>query len=137
MAALHGKKGALYVGLASSSAEASKLPKLTSWTIDETTDFVEVTSMDDSNKTYVAGFPDASGTFACVYDTAGNSIYTAVTTNAGDARKFYLYPDRTDSSKYWFGTGLFDVSTSSSTTDAARLTGNWRAATAVSAVGIT
>lgn len=131
MARIHGRRGRLYVGLASESADAEPVAFLNAWTTDFTVDKVDVTSFGDTNKTYVSGLPDASGTIGGFYDTASAQLYTAA--QDGLPRKFYLYPDTTDGD-YFFGTALFDFSISGGVSDAVTISGNWSAASAITKV---
>jgi hypothetical protein len=66
------------------------------------------------------------------YDTATAQFYTA--SQDGLARKFYLYPDTTDLTEYFFGTGLFDFSINGAVSDAAAISGNWAAASTIAKV---
>jgi hypothetical protein len=92
-----------------------------------------VTAFEDTTKVYVAGKPDASGTFAGWYDDATAQTYTAATD--GVARRFYLYADNTATGKYFFGTGIFDFNVKGGTGEAVSITGNFRAASSVNRVG--
>lgn len=131
MAKIHGRSGRLYVDLAGGAA-ASPVTNLTKWTFDAATDKVEGTSMGDANKNYLAGLPDAKGTFNGFYDDASPQTYTAA--SDGLARKFYLYPN-TATAQYWFGTALFDFSATGGVSEAVAISGSWAAATAVAKVG--
>ena len=131
MARVHGRRGRLYVGLASDSASAEPVAYLNSWSIDFAVDRVEVTSFGDTNKVYVSGLPDASGSFGGFYDTATAQLYTAA--SDGLARKFYLYPDTNDGDYFW-GTALFDFSVSADVNGAVTVSGSWGAASAVTKV---
>jgi hypothetical protein len=131
MARIHGRRGRLYVGLASDAADAVPVSNLNAWSIDFTVDRTDVTSFGDENKTYVSGLPDASGTFGGFYDTESPQLYTAA--QDGLPRKFYLYPDITDGD-YWFGTAMFDFSVSSGVADAVSISGTWSAGSAVTKV---
>lgn len=134
MARVHGRSGALYVGLASGSATPQPLVNLSTWSLDAATDKTDVTAMGDTNKTYVSGLPDASGSFGGFYDDAANQHYTAA--SDGVARKFYLYPDTRTPTRYWFGTAIFDYSASGGVGDAVGVSGNWAAASSIIPVGI-
>lgn len=124
---IHGRKGRLYVGLASDTASAEGVANLSKWSIDFSTDDVEVTVFGDTNKVYVSGLPDASGSFAGFYDTASAQLYTSATD--GLARRFYIYPSTpATTATYWFGTGLFDFSVEGDVGDAVKISGNWKAA---------
>mgnify|MGYP000429187110 CR=1 FL=1 len=64
------------------------------------------------------------------------SAYAAAIDNgSNNARRFYLYPDTTDTTKYWFGTATFDITVSTSVGGAVEASGSWAAATSVSYVG--
>jgi hypothetical protein len=131
MARKHGRNGRLYTNI-TSGGTAEPIAYLRDWSIDFSVDNVDVTAFGDSNKVYVAGLPDSSGTFAGFYDSATAQLYTAATD--GVARKFYLYPDTADAI-YWFGTALFDFSVSTAVDGAVTVSGNWNAASIVSKVG--
>lgn len=129
MSRIHGRKGQLYVGLASDTAVATPVTFLSSWSIDFATDKVDVTAFGDTNKVYVSGLPDASGSFGGFYDDATAQLYTA--SQDGLARRFYLYPTNADTGDYWYGTALFDFSSSGAVSDAVTVSGNWAAASPV------
>jgi hypothetical protein len=133
MAAIHGRKGRLYAGVASDTATAEPIANLTNWTLDAATDKADVTAFGANNKSYVSGIPDAQGTFTGFYDTASAQLYTAATD--GLARKMYLYPTNASEGTYWFGTALFDFSINTAVDGAVAISGSWAAATAVSKVG--
>lgn len=130
MARKHGRNGRLYVAI-TSGGTAEPVAYLNNWDIQFTVDNVEVTSFGDTNKVYVAGLPDASGSFSGFYDSSSAQLYTAATD--GVARNFYLYPDTADAT-YWYGTALFDFSVSSSVDGAVGVSGNWNAASSVQKV---
>lgn len=130
MARKHGRNGRLYVAI-TSGGTAEPVAYLNNWDIQFTVDNVEVTSFGDTNKVYVAGLPDASGSFSGFYDSESAQLYTAATD--GVARNFYLYPDTADAT-YWYGTALFDFSVSSSVDGAVGVSGNWNAASSVQKV---
>jgi hypothetical protein len=132
LARIHGQRGRIYVNI-TSGGTAEPIAFLNSWSLNFATDTVEVTSFEDTTKVYVAGKPDASGTFAGWYDSATAQTYTAATD--GVARKFYLYPDHSSTSQYWFGTGIFDFNAKGGTGEAVSITGNFRAASSVAKVG--
>lgn len=132
MGAIHGRHGRLYTSI-TSGGTAEPIAYLNAWSINFTVDYPEVTSFGDTVKVYVAGLPDASGTFGGFYDTATAQLYTAATD--GVARKFYLYPTNQSTGTYWFGTALFDFSVSGAVGDTVTISGNWKAASAVAKVG--
>ncbi len=132
MARLHGRKGRLYVQLQTADTAAQPVAFLNKWTASFATDTVEVTAFDDDNKTYLAGMPDASGTFAGFLDDATLQTYSAA--RDGGPRKFYKYPSTLDNSKYFFGTGIFDFSAAGGTAEAVSMSGSWKAASLVQRV---
>lgn len=107
MARIAGRNGALYAGI-SSGGTAEPIAFLNQWSLNASTDKSDVTAFGDANKTYVGGLPDAQGQYAGWYDTASAQLYTAAVD--GVSRKVYLYPDRTNTSQYFFGTAIFDFS---------------------------
>lgn len=131
MARKHGRNGRLYANI-TSGGTAEPIAFLNTWDITFTVDNAEVTAFGDTNKVYVAGLPDASGSFSGFYDSATAQLYTAATD--GVARKFYLYPDTSDAI-YWYGTALFDFSVSVPVDGPATVSGDFNAASAVSKVG--
>lgn len=132
MSALAGRGGRLYMALASGGV-AESVALLNTFSIDASSDRHEVTAFGDANKIYVAGMPDASGSLSGFYDDATVQTYTAATD--GVARKFYMYPERTTQTKYWFGTAFFDFSSEFSVDGAATMSGTWQAASAITKVG--
>jgi hypothetical protein len=115
------------------SAAASRLAYQATWSINFTVDKFDVTSVDDSNKTYVAGFPDAQGQFAGFYDDTSAQTYTAATD--GLARKLYLYPDKNLATQYWFGTVLPDFSVDGDVGGPIKVASSWAASSPMFKVG--
>ena len=128
----HGRFGVLYLG-ATNGSTAVNQSNLKAWTLDGATDFVDVTCMGDSNKSYVAGIPDTQGSFEGVWDSATTTIFYAAARD-GLSRKMYLYPGGS-SANYWYGDILLDSSFNSSVDDAVMVSANWRSAGALTAFG--
>ena len=128
MARIAGRNGRLYASI-TSGGTAEPIAFLNSWSISFATDSIDVTSFGDTGKVYVSGLPDASGGYAGFFDTETEQFYTAATD--GVARKFYLYPTNTTTTKYWFGTALFDFNVDGSVEGAVTITGDWSAASPV------
>ena len=129
MAREHGRNGVVYMGITQSggvSAAASPVAFLSDWTLNKVTDKVEVTAFNDSNKTYVAGLPDASGDFSGWYDSGTPQTYTA----AGDGipRNFYLYPNSLVATDYFYGTIIPDFSAAGGVAAAVSIKCTWNAA---------
>lgn len=133
MARIHGRRGILYVGLASDAAVPSACPFLGKWSITFANDDVDVTAFGDVNKVYVSGLPDVGGTYDGFYDSATAQLYTAASDGLG--RKFYLYPDNSIAGSYWYGTATFDFNASGGVTEAVAINGSWKAAGAITRIG--
>jgi len=129
MARIHGRKGRLYAGLIGSTASAEPMTFLSKFDIMFETDDVEVTAFGDTNKVYVTGLPDASGSFAGFYDTATDQLYTAAVD--GVSRRFYLYPTTDDTATYWFGEATFDFKVEQEVSGAVNVSGSFKPTTAV------
>lgn len=133
MARIAGRRGRIYMGLASDTSTAEPLPFFASWSINFQTEKIEVTAMGDSNKVYVSGLPDASGEFSGFYDDATVQTYTAATD--GLARKFYLYPSTLTNTQYFWGTVLPDFKVNGSVGGAVEVSASWAASTTIAKVG--
>lgn len=133
MARIAGRRGRIYMGIADNSATAEPLPFQAKWSLKEETDKIDVTALGDSNKTYVAGLPDASGEFSGFYDDATVQTYTAATD--GLPRKFYLYPNTSTLTQYWFGTVLPDFTANGDVGGAVEVSASWAAASPIVKVG--
>ena len=122
---LHGKNGAIYLG-GPKSGGGTKLAVKNEWTLALNRDYVDATVFGETNKTYLVGLKDISGTFAGLLDVSGD--LTVLATDS-DSQDIYLYADDGSSPKLIAsGPGLLDASITASNTDAVRVTGNFRAA---------
>lgn len=133
MSAIHGRNGIVYVGLATTTAAASPVALLSTWSINFTTEKAEVTAMGDANKKYVSGLPDAAGEFNGFYDDATNQTYTAAID--GLPRNFYLYPSRLTATQYFFGQILPDFNVNGGVNDSVQISASWNASTTIAKVG--
>ena len=124
MAVYAGRKGVVYLSTTGSGA-ATNVIKLNAWTINKTTDKIEVTSFGDANKTYVQGLPDLQGTFAGFWDDTESKPFTAA--GSSDGCKLYLYPSADITTKYWYGPAWLDVSMDTSVAAAVTISGNFAA----------
>jgi hypothetical protein len=128
-----GRNGRLYVDV-SSAANGAAVPiaNLNSFSVNQTTDRTEVTAFGDSTKVYVVGLKDAQGDFSGFWDPDG-ALTRYVSDGASGGRKFYIYPQAGSShvGTYWYGTGHFDLTTTSTVGGAVEISGSWAAATSV------
>jgi hypothetical protein len=120
----HGKKGLLYMSTTGTGAAAS-VSQLTEWSLDMATDKVDVTAFGDTNKTYVVGMKDLSGSFAGFWDSDSDTIYDA--SESSDGVNMYLYPSSDAIGKYFYGPAWVDMSISVSVTDAVKVSGSFNA----------
>src|SRR4026209_1056112 len=107
MARIAGRNGTLYMNL-TSAGTAEPVAYLNNWSLNFSTGKIDVTAFGDPSMIYVSSLPDCQGTYSGFYDNATTQMYLAAT--EGVARKFYLYPDTTLATQYWYGTGIFDMS---------------------------
>lgn len=134
MSRIAGTTGRLYVGIATTAAAAEPVAFISKMSLDFSTDDIDVTSFGDTNKVYVSGMPDCSGSFSGFFDDATAQTYTAA--RDGGVRNFYWYPKTaTSAGPYWFGTALFDFSVDADIGGAVTIAGNFKAASAVTKVG--
>ena len=132
MARIAGRNGRLYMNL-TSGGTAEPVTFLNTWSLNFSTEKIDVTSFGDTSMVYVSGLPDAQGTYAGFYDDATVQMYTAATD--GVARKFYLYPSTSNNAQYWFGTGIFDTSIDASVDGPVAISGSFAAASVTAKVG--
>lgn len=132
MARIASRNARLYLAIASNGT-AEPVASIKSFELNGSTDRYDSTCFGDTGKTYVAGLPDSSGSFAGVYDTDVNPTFSA--SSDGVARKWYFYADATSTSSYFFGTGFFDFSARFDVGGLAETSGTFSAATPTSRVG--
>ena len=127
--ALHGKNGAIYLG-GTKTGGGVKIVNKTEWTLALNRDYVDSTVFGDTNKTYLVGLKDVSGTFAGLLHIGTGLSDAQVNAADSDAIDIYLYADDRTSSEFLvaYGPGLMDASITASNTDAIKTTGNFRAA---------
>lgn len=120
---LHGKNGAIYLN--GPKGSGTKVATKSEWTLSLARDYVDATVFGETNKTYLTGLKDISGTFAGLFDNSGDLLVNAT---SSDTVQIYLYSDDGASPVLvGSGPGLFDSNISASITDAVRVTGNFRA----------
>ena len=131
-----GRQGRLYADNSSAgSGAAVPMLNLNSWSLNRTTDKIEVTSFGDTSKAYVVSLPDAQGDLAGFWDTDGGQYKLSAAIDGG--RKFYLYPTTGDTTKYWFGKAHFDISVNATVSGAVEVSGAWAIAASLLDNGIT
>lgn len=123
---LHGKNGAIYVN-GPKGGGGTKVAAKSAWTLNLGRDYVDATTFGDTNKTYLTGLKDVSGTWEGLFDTSGDLL---VNLSDEDSTPIYLYGDDRDGFEVLIasGLGLFDASINAQNADAIRCSGNFRAA---------
>lgn len=117
-----------------SPAEAPPIASLNAWTGAFTTDFEDVSCFGNSNKVYIPGLRDASGTIGGFWDSADRTLFTA--SSAANPGHLVLVPNIDDTTPAsgsphdapsFQGLAYIDFSINCSLA-APKVTGNWRAA---------
>ncbi|MES2360154.1 MAG: hypothetical protein V4529_17565 [Gemmatimonadota bacterium] len=124
MAVYAGRKGVVYLST-SGSGTASSVLKLTDWSLDQSTDKIDVTAFGDANKTYVQGLKDVKGTFSGFFDDTEAKPFTGA--DSSDGVKLYLYPSSDAAGKYFYGPAWLDVSIKTGVAGAVAMSGNFAA----------
>jgi hypothetical protein len=117
-----GRRGVVYVST-TGTGNAVLVASLNNWSLDMTTDKLEVTAFGDANKTYVIGLKDISGSFSGFYDTAETTVWSGV--DSADGVKMYLYPSSDAPSKYAYGPAWLDMSIAVGVGDAVTVNGTF------------
>lgn len=125
MARAHGKSGAIYVS-PNGTGVAVAIGNLSAWSLDRSTDKVEVTAFQDLNKVYVQGLPDLKGTLSGFWDSASDPLYAAGI--SVDGTKLYLYPSTNVPTVYDYGPAWLDTSINVAVNGAVAISANFVAA---------
>jgi len=118
----HGKKGKIYIST-SGSGTAANVISLSAWSLDKSTDKVDVTAFGDTNKTYVQGLPDIKGSFSGFWDDTSTAIFTGA--DSTDGVKVYLYPSSDAPTCYHYGPAWLDASMDNGVTAAVQIKGSF------------
>jgi hypothetical protein len=130
-----GRKGRIYGDISTDGTGAAvPIANLNSYSLNASTDKIEVTSFGDTSKSYVVSLPDAQGDLSGFWDTDGDQYKLSKAIDGG--RKFYLYPTTDSATKYWFGKAFFDVSVNSTVSGAVEVSGSWAIASSLQDHGI-
>ena len=101
MANIHGKNAIIYLGDGAGGA-AVTISEQNSYAIEHDFDLADTSELGDSWKTAVKGLMGWSGSAEGNFNTASNVLWSAATGSA--LSNFYLYPDRTSMTQYYYGT---------------------------------
>jgi hypothetical protein len=115
--AIHGKGAVLYLG--ANGAAAINVAEQLDCSLDFDMALVDVTPLNFTWKDFVKGMQGYTGAFNGNFDTTSNQIYLASTSSV--AEKFYLYPQASVPTQYYYGTAwvqLGKIAAGSTTTKA-------------------
>lgn len=127
MAAHAGKAGQVNMAIESSTGVATIVLSLNAWTLDRSSDTFETTSFGDTNKTFVQGLPNLTGTLSGVWNDAETKPMAGAISSNGV--KLYLYPDITNSpTKYAYGIAWLSAAIEAPVNGAVTLSANFSAA---------
>lgn len=125
MPAYHGKKSVIYMST-SGAGTAAVVPYFNEWTLDKSVDTVEVTSFGDTNKVYVQGLPNLTGTFAGFFDSAQDILFDA--SESSTPVKMYIYPSSDAPTVYNYGTAWVSAQMGGGIASAVTISGSFVAA---------
>lgn len=100
MANIHGKSAVLYLGAA--GAAAINIGEQVDWALDFDMATVDTTPLNNTWKTFVKGLMGYTGAFSGNFDTASVQLFSAAISTV--AEKFYLYPQASVTTSYYYGT---------------------------------
>jgi len=121
MSRYHAKKAVVY--LSTTGSGGASLVRMAEWTLNRDTDKVEVTSFGDTNKTYVQGLPDITGTISGFWDDTDTKFFAA--TDSADGCKLYLYPSSDATGSYHYGPAWLAGNMSAPVNGAVSISGNF------------
>lgn len=125
MAKYHGRRGVVYLS-SSGTGTAVNVANLSEWSLEMSTDRVEVTAFGDANKTYVQGLKDVTGSFTGYFDdVATATLLTGA--DSSDGVKLYLYPSSDATARYFYGPAWLDFSISVGVNAAVTIEGSFAA----------
>lgn len=100
MATLHGRNAVVY--LQGSGSDAIVLTEAAEWHISLDSELADDGAFGDTWLTQVKGRMSWNGSLNGNLDTAQSLVFDAAT--ASSSRKIYLYPDRSSTGRYYYGT---------------------------------
>lgn len=125
MSRYHGSKGVIY-GSTTGAGTAARIASLSKWSLDMSTDKVDVTAFGDANKTYVQGLRDIKGTISGFWDSSDDALFDG--SESPDGVKLYLYPSSDNAAAYFYGPAWLDASIDVGASGAVTIKGDFVAA---------
>ena len=135
----HGKEGVVAMKLTSGGAYVA-IGNISDWNLSMATDKVETTSLGDTNKRYVIGLKDLSGSVTAFWDRLTDAIFDLADSPTGGF--LAIFPSAT-SAQCWEGPAWIDASIKGGVTSAVTIdmtfvaNGAWSRTSTVMATGAT
>jgi len=122
---IHGKKGQIKMDPAGApGTAATAVADINAFTIDMSTDTVDVTALGDTNKQYVQGLPDYKGTLSGWWNSATSPALFEVILGGGKPW-LVLIPDTSEPTFLFKGLAYLSGSIDVSATGAVSISGDW------------
>lgn len=123
---IHAKNAAIYIDAAKGQTGAKKVAVKSSVTLNLGRDYVDATTFGDTNKVWLTGLRDISGTWEGLMDISGDLLVNA---SAEDEKQLYLYADDRAGFEVLMahGPAFIDAAITMSVSDAVKSNGNFRA----------
>jgi predicted secreted protein len=130
MARISGRNGVLLVQITTAATALTTISFLRDWSLNFSSEQIDVTAMEDANKTYVSGLADCTGAASGFLEAAAtNSTYQAAVD--GGSRLFKIMPDKNTTTHFYSGSANFDFSLSAAVAGAVEFSTSFSAAGAV------
>src|SRR5262249_4848213 len=120
-----GRNGLVYCDPTGAGSAMVLVGALRAFTLDLSTDKIDVTEFGATNKTAVLGFPAARGTIEGFWASDDTTLRQAAA--SVDGTNIALYPTSSIMTKYFGGPAWVDMSLREAVDAALPLTGNWEA----------
>ena len=124
MAIYHGRDGAMYLGVGLAGTPSPVLT-LTAWSMDRSTERVDVTNFDSTNQEELQGWPALRGSYEGWWNSSETKLFAAA--DSPDGNKAIFYPSKRIPSKYVSCTAWVDASMETRVDGAVRVRGTWSA----------
>lgn len=105
MGNIHGKSAVVYLGAA--GGVPINIGEQIDWSIDFDMALVDTTPLTNTWKTFVKGLQGYTGSFSGNFDTVSTQLWLASVSTV--AEKFYLYPQASVPTAYYYGTAWIQL----------------------------
>lgn len=108
MANVHGKNAIIYLGDGAGGA-AAEISEQNTYSIEHDFDLSDTSELGDTWKTAVKGLMGWTGKVDGNFNTTSNTLFSAAT--GAQVCNFYLYPNRSSMTQYYYGTAWVKLGT--------------------------